>query len=83
MHYTQLHTITRTLQLKATCNSLEQQLAAAQAEARASAGQLRKTGQQLEALHDEHSTAQASLARLRDERQRLLAVRTHVQLHKD
>lgn len=53
---------------------LKKQLSLSQAEARSLARQLREISQQLSLLQEDHAATEAVLARLKDERQQLLAV---------
>eukprot|EP00882_Tetradesmus_deserticola_P016133 GHRQ01017211.1.p3 GENE.GHRQ01017211.1~~GHRQ01017211.1.p3 ORF type:complete len:171 (+),score=89.88 GHRQ01017211.1:1532-2044(+) len=61
-------------ELRSSRGDLEKQLALCQAEARSLARQLRETSQQLSLLQEDHAATEAVLARLKDERQQLLAV---------
>jgi hypothetical protein len=62
------------LQLRSARDALDNQLLLSQAEARSLARQLRETSQQLSLLKEDHAATEAVLARLKDERQQLLAV---------
>jgi hypothetical protein len=64
------------LQAKSAREALDKQLSLSQAEARSLARQLRETSQQLALLQEDHAATEAVLARLKDERQQLLVVRS-------
>jgi hypothetical protein len=62
------------LQIKSALDSLDKQVSLSQAEARSLARQLRETSQQLSLLQEDHAATEGVLARMKDERQQLLAV---------